>query len=190
MSLESVLIISSGEKSSAVFSQMLKAAGCRKIDSAVSGADGRRHISEQEYDLIIINTPLSDEFGDLLANDIAQNTSSGVIVAVKAELEPETEYRTLEYGVFVIGKPLSKQLFYKAVRLIEATKNRINGVRRENVRLQKKIDDIRVINRAKYILMEYLSMSEPQAHKYLERQAMDLRLTKVEVAKNLLSTYE
>ena len=51
-------------------------------------------------------------------------------------------------------------------------------------------DDIRIINRAKYILMEYLSMTEPQAHKYLEKQAMDMRLTKIEVAENLLSTYD
>lgn len=188
--MDSVLIISANEQSIGSFSQLLKAEGCQFIDSAKSGSDGRRRIAEREYDLVIINSPLSDEFGDLLANDAARNTNSGIILVVKSELELETESRTLEYGVFVLGKPLSRQLFYKAVKLLEATKNRLNGVKRENVKLQKKIDDIRIINRAKYILMEYLSMTEPQAHKYLERQAMDLRLTKIEVAKRLLSTYE
>ena len=67
---------------------------------------------------------------------------------------------------------------------------RLGGVQKENVRLKKQIDDIRLINRAKCILMEYLSMTEPQAHRYLEKQAMDLRITKAEVAKSLLSTYE
>ena len=81
-------------------------------------------------------------------------------------------------------------MFSKAVRLTEAMRNRLGGVKKENVKLRKKIDDIRIINRAKCILMEYLSMTEPQAHKYLERQAMDLRITKIEVAKRLLSTYE
>lgn len=184
------MIISANEQSVSSFSQMLKAEGCQFIDSAKSGSDGRRRIAEREYDLVIINSPLTDEFGDGLSNYIAQSTNSGVILTVKAEHEPEIENRTSEYGVFVLGKPLSRQLFYKAIRLLEATRNRLNGVKRENIKLQKKIDDIRVVNRAKCILMEYLSMTEPQAHKYLERQAMDLRLTKVEVAKRLLTTYE
>lgn len=189
--LESVLIISANEQSIISFSQLLKAYGYQIIDSTKSGADSRRHISDRgEYDLVIINAPLTDEYGDLLANDIAQNTNSGVVLTVKSEVEFEIESRTSEYGVFVLAKPLSKQLFYKAIKLLEASRNRINGVKKENIKLQKKIDDIRIINRAKCILMEYLSMSEPQAHKYLERQAMDLRLTKVEVAKRLLTTYE
>ena len=66
----------------------------------------------------------------------------------------------------------------------------LGGVQKENVRLKKQIDDIRLINRAKYILMEYLSMTEAQAHRYLEKQAMDMRVTKAEVAKSILSTYE
>ena len=109
---------------------------------------------------------------------------------VKNELEAETESKVCTYGVFVIAKPVNKALFYKAVRLLEAVSYRMKGVQSENDRLQRKIDDDRTINRAKAVLMKYLSMSEPQAHKYLEKQAMDLRITKAEVAKRLLSTYE
>ncbi|WP_334294967.1 ANTAR domain-containing protein [Terrisporobacter hibernicus] len=39
-------------------------------------------------------------------------------------------------------------------------------------------------------MIQYLKMSEEQSHKYIEKQAMDLRITKVEVAKNILKTYE
>lgn len=188
--MDNVLIISSNEQSISLFSQLMKTERCGSIHSAKSGSDGRRLFSEREYDLVIVNTPLKDEFGDTLALDTVQNTNAGVILIVKNEFEAELENRVSQYGVFVIGKPISKVIFYKAVRLLEAMRNRMSGVRRENRKLQKKIDDIRIINRAKYILMEYLSMTEPQAHKYLERQAMDLRLTKIEVAKRLLSTYE
>lgn len=188
--MDSVLIISANEQSVASFSQLLKSERCSVINSGKSGADGRRHISEHDYDLIVINSPLPDEFGDGLALDISNTTDSGVILVVKSEHEAEIESRVSPYGVFVLGKPLSRQMFSKAVRLTEAMRNRLGGVKKENVKLRKKIDDIRIINRAKCILMEYLSMTEPQAHKYLERQAMDLRITKIEVAKRLLSTYE
>lgn len=183
-------MITSSEQSISLFSQLLKSERCPEIEFAKSGAESRRMSLEREYDIVIINAPLKDEFGDELALDFLRKTGSGVMIIVKAELEKKIESRTAEYGAFVLGKPLSRMLFSKSLRLLEATRARINGMRNENVKLQKKIDDIRLINRAKYILMEYLSMSEPQAHKYLERQAMDLRLTKVEVAKRLLSTYE
>ena len=137
-----------------------------------------------------INTPLTDEFGDGLSIYVSENTHASVVLLVKAEIEEQAEAKTEDYGVFVLSKPLSKHLMFKSIKLLEATKRRLEGVRKENIKLQKKIEDIRTINRAKYVLMEYLSMSEPQSHRYLERQAMDQRITKVEVAKRILSTYE
>ena len=87
------------------------------------------------------------------------------------------------------GHEMAAGLTIRAERVPEM-RRRLNGVRVENVRLRKKIEEIRLINRAKYILMEYLSMTEQQAHRYLEKQAMDLRITKIQVAENLLSTYD
>ena len=96
----------------------------------------------------------------------------------------------MTYGVLVLGKPISRAMFHKAVMLVSAAVSRLRGIKNENDRLQQEVKDIRLINRAKGILMDYLSMTEAQAHKYLEKQAMDLRISKVEVAKRLLSTYE
>ncbi len=188
--MDSVLIVSSKEQAVSSFAALLRSERCKSVGSVKSGAEARRICSERSFSLIIINTPLSDEFGDQLAADLLHNTDAGVMLVVKTELEAMAEGKTLPYGAFVVAKPLNKMIFYKALRFMEAAQNRMNGVRKENIKLQKKIEDIRIINRAKYILMEYLSMSEPQAHKYLEKQAMDLRLTKLEVAKNLLSTYD
>lgn len=51
-------------------------------------------------------------------------------------------------------------------------------------------DEAGLINRAKLALMLYLNMSEPSAHRYIEKRAMDMRVTKNEIAKNILKTYE
>ena len=50
--------------------------------------------------------------------------------------------------------------------------------------------DIRVVNRAKWLLMEKLNLSEKDAHYYIEKQAMDLRIPRREVAGNIIRTYE
>lgn len=153
-------------------------------------AEAKKVCSDREFSMIIINTPLSDEFGDELAFELLRSTCSSVMLIVRNELEGRIEEKLLPVGGYVIGKPLDKTVLHKALNFTEAASNRMKSLQRENVKLHKKVEDSRIINRAKYILMEYLSMSEAQAHKYIEKQAMDLRLTKLEVAKNLLSTYD
>jgi response regulator NasT len=64
------------------------------------------------------------------------------------------------------------------------------GYQRENAKLQVKLDEIKMVNRAKCVLMQYLKLTEPQAHRYIEKQAMDTRETKLEVAKSILLRYE
>ncbi len=54
----------------------------------------------------------------------------------------------------------------------------------------KSPDDEELIKRAKSVLMEYLGFTEPQAHRYIEKHAMDMRVTKIEIARNILKIYE
>ena len=51
-------------------------------------------------------------------------------------------------------------------------------------------DEQQLIIRAKCTLIQYLKLTEPQAHKYIEKQSMDLRKTKLEIAQRILKTYE
>ena len=185
-----MLIISSNEKAVGVLSELLKAENCRVIEASCDAAHAREMLNRRNYDILLIDSPLPDEDGLSLAADAASTTASGILLLADKEKEKEAEEKLLTFGVLVLGRPPGRQLFIKALHLLDATRYRISGIRSENDRLQRKMDDNRIINRAKAILMEYVSMTEPQAHKYLERQAMDLRLTKVEVAKRLLSTYE
>ena len=67
---------------------------------------------------------------------------------------------------------------------------RMAGLRQKNVKLQSKIEEMRLVDRAKCALIQYLNMTEAQAHRYVEKQAMDLRKSKTEVAEGILRTYE
>jgi response regulator NasT len=159
-------------------------------DTASSCAEARRLIVENDYDVIVINTPLPDEFGHELSLMAASESGAGVILLVKDEIADEVSARVEASGVMVLSKPLGKLLFFQTLRLITTTKRRIQLLQRENVKLQSKIDEIRLIDRAKYTLIEYLSMSEQSAHRFIEKQAMDQRITRREVAEKILKTYE
>ena len=57
----------------------------------------------------------------------------------------------------------------------------------ENVKLQSKIEEIRLVDRAKCALIQYLSMTEEQAHHFIEKQAMDRCVTRRTVAEEILA---
>jgi response regulator NasT len=58
------------------------------------------------------------------------------------------------------------------------------------VSAENKIADLKFIERAKFVLAEYLSLTEAEAHRYIQKNAMDRRVRQVEVAKDILKTYE
>lgn len=109
---------------------------------------------------------------------------------VRAELAEEISYKVENEGVIVVPKPLQKAALVQAVRLALSTHRRIMGVKNENLQLQRKLEEMKVIDRAKCLLIQCLSMTEPQAHRFIEKQAMDMRISKTSVAEGILKTYE
>ena len=55
---------------------------------------------------------------------------------------------------------------------------------------EEKLEEIKIVNRAKIILVENLSMSEEEAHKFIEKSAMNERKSKVFIAKKIISEYK
>ena len=84
----------------------------------------------------------------------------------------------------------NKHLFHTFLQFTECFKMRMFRVIEENEKLKHMVADMKIINRAKFLLITCLNMSEDQAHRYLEKQAMDLRTSKLEVAKQVIRTYE
>ena len=187
--MESVLMVT-GDASAPSLIQLLRDASVQKIISATSGNEARRLAAEGEYDAILINAPLPDEFGADFAIAAAGNTASGVLLLVKRELADEISARTESYGVLVVPKPVSRGYFYQALRLAEASRRRLLGLRQENARLQKRIEEIRLVDRAKCALIQYQGLTEPEAHHYMEKQAMDRRISRRAAAEEILAMYE
>jgi len=90
----------------------------------------------------------------------------------------------------IVSKPINRSLLYQATKLAYSTHSRVLGYKRENIKLQSKIEEIRLVDRAKYALIQYLNMTEQQAHRYIEKQAMDMRVSKKEISEGIIRTYE
>lgn len=173
-----------------IISDFIRSEQFNKIVTSQNGAEARRYLNEMDFDLIIVDSPLPDEMGDDFSITAAEKTTAGIILIVDQQNVLEVSARVEDYGVFALPKPISPEFFYQAVKLLKASRNRVMLLENENKKLQKKIEEIRIIDRAKLVLIQVLKMTEPQAQRYIEKQSMDLRQTRVVTAENVLRTYE
>ena len=188
--MESALVVSHTEKSITLLTDMLNTAECGTVSVRNSCGDARRALIEQNFDLVIINAPLRDESGESLARHVAAKGLSQVLLIVKSEHFDEVSSITEGDGVLVISKPVNPGMLWSALKLAGAAQSRLSRLKAENSRLSQKIDDIRIIARAKCILISFLNITEQEAHRYIEKQAMDMRTTRRSIAEGILKTYE
>ena len=184
-----VLVAGSGDKIFDYISEMLPRSSYDPILRAGDAGEVRRMLMDTPVDIVIINTPLSDDFGVELALDLAEG-AMGVLLLVKNELFDQVCYKVEDSGVLTIGKPMTRQGFYSAVKLLSAMTARLSKMEKANRTLQEKMAGIRVVNRAKWLLIEHHHMKEQDAHYFIEKQAMDTRLSRREVAENIIRTYD
>ena len=157
---------------------------------AVSCTEARQKMMGNRWAVVLINIPLADECGTELASDLEESTPTSVIAVVKNEQEPEFRQSLEPSGIFVLGRPFPHSSFHQALYDAASAYARTQIMSQENQRLQIKLIDLRIVNRAKYALIQYLGMTEEQAHKYIEQQAMNQRISKRTAAENILKTYE
>ena len=114
----------------------------------------------------------------------------GTIVAVRKEHYAAARRYFAGSGAVVLRLPLNHELFSQAVDIVSDLVGRLRRVRTERDTLRTTLDDLKLVDRAKCALIQYLRMSEQEAHRFIERQAMNRRVPKREVAMEILKTYE
>lgn len=186
----SVLIVSASEKFNSMIMSLLPMSEYWPVNTVHNVAEARRMLLSRSYDLVIINAPLPDDFGTRLAMDICSDSNAGVMLFVKSDTFEDIYNKVLEYGVVAIPKPTSTVIVSQTLRTMCATCERLRRMKTKQVSVEKKIEEIRLINHAKWLLIECLSMTEPDAHRYIEKQAMDLRISKQEAAENIIKAYQ
>lgn len=185
-----VMIVSAASSFFTVMEPLLPSTDYWPVVHAKSVAEAQRRLLEGTYDIVIINAPLPDDFGLRLAISTCTDSSSGVLLLVKNDLYNEIYTKAMPYGVLTLSKPTNSQLIVQSLRVLCATRERLRQMEQKQMSVEKKIEEIRLVNRAKWLLIECLGMKESDAHRYIEKQAMDLRISKSEMAENIIRTYK
>lgn len=186
----SVLIASQSEKFKTSLAPLLPETRFSPVTFAPSFSSAKKFMLERHYDLLIINTPLLDDFGTKLAIDASNEKGVATLLLIKQELYDETYSKVFRFGVFTLAKPTSTQNFIQALDWLCAMREKLRKFEKTISSVEDKMQEIRLVNRAKWILIDTLKMSEEDAHYYIEKQAMDKCVSKAEIAKNIIDTYK
>ena len=186
----SVLIVTASERFTDSIMPLLPMTDYWPVQTASSVAEARRWLADTEFDIVLINTPLPDDFGMHLAIDICTGSGAGVLLLVKNDHYNEIYSKVVRYGVITLSKPTNRQMVAQNLRILCATRERIRQMQAKQATVEEKIKEIRLVNRAKWLLIGELNMTEQEAHRYIEKQAMDRCVTKRAVAEQILSTYK
>lgn len=112
-----------------------------------------------------------------------------VLLLVKADMYADIHSKVADQGVFTLAKPTSAQVLHQALDWMAAARERLRRMEKKAITVEEKMEEIRLINRAKWLLIENLSMTETDAHRYIEKQAMDRCITRREVTEGIIKTY-
>lgn len=185
----SVLLVSAGEKFTQTVKSLMPPTHFYPVNAVKSTGEARRTLLGTSVDIVLINTPLPDDFGVQLAIDLCARTDAAVLLVVKNEQFEDIYSKVTEHGVLTLAKPTSTQLVRQSLRALCAVRERLRRVGEKQASVEEKIQEIRLVNRAKWALIQCLGMTEEAAHRYIEKRAMDERISRREAATRVLSVY-
>lgn len=152
-------------------------------------SSAKRVRAQRHFDFIIVNSPLPDSFGTEFAIDCAEAKNTLVLQLVRAELYDEIYAKVSPYGVFTLPKPLSRQSMINALHWMITAKAKVERLESKAVSIEDKMQEIRLVNKAKWLLIDNEKMGEPDAHRYIEKEAMDRCIAKRTIAEEIIKKY-
>lgn len=188
---DKILIVSANGKGHMNIKSLLNQNGVRgSVTSSFSCSKARQEILSKDFDLIIIDAPLTDENGVDFALNISKDLNSIIMLLVEERYLGDIAERFYNNGTIILGKPLNSYIFFQSIILANSINYKLKGIANENKKLREKLEEIKLVNRAKFILIERLKFNEQQAHRYIEKNAMNQRQSRGYIAKNILKTYQ
>jgi len=190
VSAGSVLVVCGKAEMASSMQAMLIKEGFYPVSCAHSANEARRAFFTMSMDLVIISTPLPDEQGTDLVFDTREKTSAGIIVISRPEQLLDMQSSLENLGALILPKPINRLTLLQTARFALSVRNSMTELINERDRLKKRIDERKVLEQAKWTLVEKLNLSEPQAFRLIQKRAMDLRLSQATVAEEIIKKYE
>ncbi len=189
IAIYSTIVVSAKSSLSDALRGLLPDGTLGPVDTAATPTEARAVARERTYELYFINALPGDESAIKLAADAA-DAGAVVLLLLAAEVYDSEHDHARSYGVLTLKKPVAGPMLAEAADFMCAMAERQRRVFKRTATAEAKLEDMKLVNRAKWLLIDNLKMTEADAHRYIERQAMDRCIPKREVAESIIKTYK
>nr|EJJ00803.1 response regulator [Rhodococcus sp. JVH1] len=168
--------------------EMLREEGYDVVGEAGDGQAAVDLAVELKPDLVIMDVKMPRRDGIDAASEIAAKRIAPVVI-LTAFSQRELVERARDAGAMAyLVKPFSTADLVPAVELAASRFKEVTALEREISDLSERLETRKIVERAKGVLMEKQSLTEPEAFKWIQRAAMDRRSTMKAVAQVVLET--
>ena len=147
--------------------------------------EARRKCDERVFNIILVD--FAEGEGTDFAIDISDSASTILLFAPQEHFD-QISYKVEAYGVLTLTAPFDQFYFYNMIKIAIAVQYKVQVLSSKAIQLKEKMEEIRIVNRAKMLLMQNKGMSEQEAHRYIEKEAMDTGTKKIAIAEIIIKT--
>ncbi len=174
------------KKQDSLYKELFPAASYMPCVFADNLVEVKQRLGKDRFDLVWIQKAIAP----LLVRELSALYNIYMILFVKAAVYDQVMYQMRDSKVFVFTVPVSRSTMTQVISMVDRFLDQTIYLEKKLVKAHKKLSDIKTIDRCKMELMHYFHWSEPKAHRYIEKTAMDSGMTKIQVASHLLTKLE
>ena len=170
--------------------ELLEEHGYEIVGQASDGEEAVRLANELEPDLIVMDVKMPKMDGITAADKIAEVRICAVVM-LTAFSQRDLIKRAKEAGAMAyVVKPFDASDVIPAIEIAMARFAEIRGVEDEVMDLEERLESRKIVDQAKGILQTSLDLTEPEAFRWIQKTAMDLRKSMREVAQGVIDHAE
>ena len=155
------------------------------VAQATNGVEAIALTKEFKPDLAILDVKMPELDGISAAQEIIEISP---VLMLTAFSQKELVERARDAGVMAyVVKPFSINDLTPAIEIAMSRHLQMRSLREEVADLHERLETRKVIDRAKGILMAAMNLSEPEAFSWIQRAAMDRRISMKAVAEAVIS---
>jgi len=167
--------------------EMLAEEGYDVVGQAGDGETAVELAEEHRPDLVVLDVKMPRLDGITAAQRIASQRIAPVVI-LTAFSQRDLVERARDAGAMAyLVKPFSKADLMPAVEMAVSRFAEVQQLEAEVADLTERLETRKAVDRAKSVLQRQLELSEPAAFRWIQKTAMDLRLSMREVAEGVLT---
>jgi len=171
--------------------EQLEEFGYNVVGQASDGFRAIELCKDENPDLVIMDIKMPILDGIKASKKIMHDELAGGILFLTAFYDEEFVKKAKEIGAIgYLVKPLDEKSFIPTVEMCLSRAEEIRRLRKQVDKVSKKLEDRKVIDIAKGLLMQEKNLNEEEAFKMLRKMSMDGRTSMGEIARTIALVYD